>query len=493
MKKILWSMLLVAATAMVGCSSDDDNGGRRPNPNPTPETPSWCDYLFDYEFTALESSAYAIAEVDITEKKVDEQTIYELLGYDTFEDMAKALGDRATLDAAPTSGELCWFGIDGVTMYDIETPGNTNGFGHWYDANGSLTTWGDNARVYDESYFYNEEDGAYPIITVGIMPGVIVAGETYVAREVIVKNIGEDDEIRVGLQFTVTIGEYVAPELSSVGTKELELEIEYSGSFDATTLVEDFSEIATALGVENVLEECTMYGVNADGSLDVPTSNVWFDREGNVGSYGATASIDINYDNGEVLEMCNYPDTELIGNTYTCTVVFANEANQGYYIKVSVKLTEATVHEFTYKATKELTVTSPVGEDDDYKEAWLNVDFAEVAATLGVEDITKDCSIYAINADGSQGNKGTDFWFDVEGNNCGWKAPDAEGAENVAIDIQLGKDGEGEAAVDKLKLVVFPYPAHAGNTYNAAVAIVNADYDAVLVKVAATLTAAAAE
>ena len=128
------------------CECEDD-------PAPAPSAPDWCDYYFSYEHDVNPTSMdYVVAEYDFEDIVTEDgKHVWDLLGYESFAAMAEAMG---TIDErkASNDNELVWYGYDATTGYDIETPGNTNGFGHWYSLTGSLDAWAtETVRCYIEN------------------------------------------------------------------------------------------------------------------------------------------------------------------------------------------------------------------------------------------------------------------------------------------------------------------------------------------------------
>lgn len=221
MKKVFWSIMLVSAL-FIGCSKDNsDRQPEKPTPEnpdkPTPENPEqpegpkaecdWADYLITLEYSTLSTTNYGFAEVDYsTLKHSSNKFLYELLGYD---DWAEMMEDMGELGGSPETGANClYMGNDPGTGYDVTSAFNTNGIGYWCNGVGGVQNWGDDARIYTEAQVTED---ALLIATVGVMPGVIKAGETYVCRMVFQRTDGEE-VTRVGIEFKVKIEEFKDPE-----------------------------------------------------------------------------------------------------------------------------------------------------------------------------------------------------------------------------------------------------------------------------------------
>lgn len=217
MKKFFWSFMLVSAVIM-GCQKND---GRKPDPQPDPQPGpvdpvdpgqqaecDWADYLINVNLETESTTAYDFATIDYTTlKHKDGKTVAELLGYDNWEELAEDLDEEATYASPETGNEVLYMGNNPTTGYDMTDPWNTYGGGYWCDGQGNLQDWGDNARAYTQGV----ENGIRQI-TVGVMDGKIKAGDVYTLRMVFQRTKSEDDIIRVGIEFKITITEFVDPE-----------------------------------------------------------------------------------------------------------------------------------------------------------------------------------------------------------------------------------------------------------------------------------------
>lgn len=240
MKKILWSLALVS-TLIIGCSKPEEERKPEPTPEPTPENPEnpetpegpvaecdWADYLITVEFTTPSTTEYYVADVNYTTlQHKDGKLVHELLGFASWDEMVAALGEIG--DSPETGAEVLYMGNDPGTGYDITQAFNTNGIGYWCNGQGGVQDWGDNARIYSEAYF---DDAGALLADVGVMAnGVIKAGETYTCRMVFQRTKSETEIIRVGIEFKVTIEEFVDPEAGKYNSANRK-----AGTFDIETV-----------------------------------------------------------------------------------------------------------------------------------------------------------------------------------------------------------------------------------------------------------------
>jgi len=91
-----------------------------------------------------------------------------------------------------------------ITYYAIESDGTLNSEstaaapGHWFTADGDVTTWGNNSSLYSE---LNTRDWVFNI---GQFPDVNVAGDTFTLRQSLVYN-GGSGIIQVIFEFNITV------------------------------------------------------------------------------------------------------------------------------------------------------------------------------------------------------------------------------------------------------------------------------------------------
>ena len=220
MKKVFLSLMMFSAL-LIGCSKNNDNS-RVPEKKDSeekvdPDEPKdedgekaecdWADYLISLEFVTPSTTDYGVDDIDYsTLKHSNGKYLYELLGYEDWDEMLEDLGE---FGSNPETGADClYMGNDPGTGYDMTGEFNTNGIGYWCNGTGGLQNWGDDARIYTEAWV---EDGIM-YVSVGVMTGKIKADETYVCRMVFQRTDG-DKVIRVGIEFKVTIEDYKDPEL----------------------------------------------------------------------------------------------------------------------------------------------------------------------------------------------------------------------------------------------------------------------------------------
>lgn len=214
---------------------------------------------------------------------VDLNSIANLFGIST-EDLL------AGIDGESGAPEIKAFAIEGTTHDDNGIATNTNApWGHWWTADGDVTTWGASAYVFTE---FDSEDGKF---YVGQYPGRLTAGQKITIIEALRYN-GK----RAALQITISAAEKEEIKAQVVSTQELTTTVFPKSSYDVDPVEFDLAKALTDLGVES-MDDVEFVAVNQDGTYaseytgDASLKSYWFDMDGYVGSWGDNASVYATY------------------------------------------------------------------------------------------------------------------------------------------------------------------------------------------------------
>lgn len=224
----------------------------------------------------ISESSYDGAKLQIETDK-----IAELFGITVEQLLAGIAGESG----AP---EIKGFAIDWTTRNDVGSASNTNAYwGHWWNAEGDVTTWGDTDVAFAE---FNEEDG---IFNIGQRPGRLVEGKTVKFIEGLSYN-----EQRVAVVITVNAkgqGEITAP---IVNTQELSVNVTPKADYSQVPVQFDLAKTLADLGVSSMTEVKFLGVKNAAGSYqqEVATTNgFWYGADGFVGKWGDNARVYTTY------------------------------------------------------------------------------------------------------------------------------------------------------------------------------------------------------
>ncbi|WP_321372506.1 DUF4859 domain-containing protein [uncultured Draconibacterium sp.] len=206
--------------------------------------------------------------------------------------------------------EIKGFAIDGSTHNDFASAANTNApWGHWWDANGDVVDYGEEAMVFAE--FWPED--AY--FSIGQYPGHLVEGQQVVFIEGLKYN-----EIRVAVVITVNATVPGAIVADVVSEQDIAVDVTPKSVYDADAVDFDLDAVLADLGVAS-MDEVSFIGVNEDGSYATETvtgNGFWYDFNGFVGAWGDDASVYTNYGDFEAnqISIGQYPDHLAEGDTY---------------------------------------------------------------------------------------------------------------------------------------------------------------------------------
>jgi hypothetical protein len=305
MKKIyLYIMLITLFAGVIGCADNEDFS--TPHDLTTEEQAEIArqDSIEEAQKNKINANLILEYTIEITisgtlydgvSLPIEINKIAELFGLSEAEVLAGIAGESG----AP---EIKGFAIEGSTRADNGTSSTTNSpWGHWWNADGDVTSWGETAMIFAE---FNYEAGEF---YVGQYPGHLADGQTIKVIEALKYN-----EQRVAVVITVNA---VAPGQVSatvVSTQQLSIDVTPKSSYDADPLQFDLGAVLSDLGISS-MEEVSFIGVKDDGSYSqeaVTGKGFWYDMNGYVGSWGDDASVYTNY--GELAEneisIGQYPD-----------------------------------------------------------------------------------------------------------------------------------------------------------------------------------------
>lgn len=184
--------------------------------------------------------------------------------------------------------KLTGFCIEGTTHNDNMTAYNTNScWGHWWDKDGNVTVWGDNARVFAE---YDPDGGFFNI---GQMPGKLEEGKSIKFIECL-----KYQDIRIAVVITAVPEKQGEVTAQIVNTQELEIEMYPNNEYVTKPLDFDLDKTKSDLGISSV-SDAKFVALNADGSFaqeyTADPNGFYYDKEGYAGSWGDEASVFVTH------------------------------------------------------------------------------------------------------------------------------------------------------------------------------------------------------
>ena len=264
--------------------------------------------------------------------------------------------DKDALGAA-LNGEggidVTGFAIEGSTHADNMTSSNTGAYwGHWWDKDGNVKNWGEDAMVFAE-FSYDAETGK-GTFNVGQYPGHLVADQQVKFIEAL-----KYQDKRVAIVITAKGVERGEVKAEIVATNQLTLETAPNDTYAAVPVPGfDAAAALAALGASS-WDEVSWIATNADGSYAQEYSadppGYWYDKEGFAGSWGDNASVYTAFD-GENILIGQMPAQMTAGSTVTVSygAMFGNK----------IVMNEITVNITAYEDPE----TAPEGEPESIEK-----------------------------------------------------------------------------------------------------------------------------
>ncbi|MBN2214857.1 MAG: DUF4859 domain-containing protein [Bacteroidales bacterium] len=425
-----------------------------------------ADYVFTQDVVLPYSDNWETVTVKLVEDK-DTMKLLELFEYSSIAELVEALG---TLEGDPpnqvqTGNDITFYAYNWSTKYVVDDPSTTNSFGHWFTANGDVTTWGNDQILYCE-----KTEGTTLEFNIGHLPeGPAVGDEFHIVEAM------KYDTTEVAFVFNVTIADeipLVYPVTTVVGSETVDIEAEQNNDYIPTLAAIDAAAITTAIGIAP--GDAELYGVNASSDslyIDGFTANngFWFNTSGDVCSWGNEGCVmAAEYDAAaEAFNLYQFPDGSVAGETYTVTLAFVNLTSlQEYDIVINLTVTEAAAvyPETTLEGTQNLSASADTVRD--YSATAVTVDTAAILTAIGVGPAS--ATLYGVNAttdslyiDGLTANNGC--WFNTDGDVCKWG--DAGAAIAAEYDVSTGTINMFQHGN--------PGATQRGQTYTAKLAFVN--------------------
>lgn len=421
--------------------------------------------------------------------------------------------------ATSQEGNTIMFGV--ADKNNTETlkwiPRTSNGIGHWYTADGSITTWGNETNLavfYAENHLYVDGWGAETPdaetleemwkFDFGYRPGRPEAGKSYKATVVYFYTDDDDVERYAYVEMIMNTKAGERDTWSAAST------VEVGG--EADELYPDLADMAAYFGLADAdalydaLAAGTVYpvGINADGTQYLgedgkpyysqtnedaegySARGVFFSKEGNCttwnsGSDHFYSTIYWYEDDGKTIEIDITPfaaSEEDLG-TYAFTWGFTNGEKVAY---LTINITLETAVPFAVYSIDGTTVTIKMTPNSNYKGLRIDFDNTSMATALGVEDLAAAINdgpvvVVGLNADGSIAMNPDDasaywntgegpygHWFNTSNNVCGWSTEGCALCFNVKAD-----DGVYVNACQ------FPETCTVGNTFTVKQRFINGD------------------
>lgn len=273
--------------------------------------------------------------------------------------------DKATLceNLDNGTGDVTPFAIEGTTHADNMGAGTSGTYwGHWWNADGNVCNWGEEAMV------FTEFNGESETMNVGQYPGHLADGQTIKVIEAL-----KYKDKRVAVVFNIKAvarGEVTA---TVVGTTNVQIAMSPQFDYSANPIAIPADEICKNLGISS-MADAQFLCLNSDGSYCQETDDgwgFWIGKDGFKGSWGVeTAAVMVGWDNGaSEIAVLQMPEAMAAGESCVAHCAFlANNKVQLLDVAVSIKAYEdpETAPEGTpYTVEKDITLESTYNTDWD--------------------------------------------------------------------------------------------------------------------------------
>jgi hypothetical protein len=314
----------------------------------------------------ISQSAY-----DGTTLTIETDKIAELFGISEAELLAGIAGESG----AP---EVIGFAIAGSTHADVGSSSNTNApWGHWWDANGDVVSWGETAMVFAEFY---TEDGFF---TIGQYPAHLVDGQTVTFIEALKCN-GK----RAAVEITVTAKAREEVKATVVNTQKLTVNVTPKTDYSLAHVKFDLAKTYADLGISS-MDAVSFVGVNSDGTYAQEYTTplgFWYDMEGFVGPWGDNASVYTAYGADEGLAEDEVGIGQMPGTT---AEGFSVTVKYGILYNNKIEMLEITVNIVSYEDPETPPSGTPITVEENIviTKPWDNT---YTVATVDVKEILRN-------------------------------------------------------------------------------------------------------
>lgn len=329
-----------------------------------------------------------------------------------------------------------FYAVEGTTG-KLNATTTANGYGHWFDANGDVCTYGSGNAV-----LYSEYSATSYTFNVGQYPNICELGSSYTLKQALVFTT---DGVTKQATFVlnVQVGEPVEPEPkdSTVVIPEGEpmyltcsgdLQIDES-TYSYVKLYPDADMLSAYFGMSTddlesaIAGTIKFYGVSTDGSFTTSYSantGYWYDVNDNVCTWGATDSrMFVEYNNDLGFRCGQYPGKNAIGDQFDLKTVLISGADSAF-ITFHVNILETVLDDNVIPDYCKTFATPVVFEQLDATKT-VEINAAEVADFIGIsaKELKSNFLFYAIDGSTDKLNneitaEGYGQWFDKNGDVC---------------------------------------------------------------------------
>jgi hypothetical protein len=270
------------------------------------------DYLFTTDVAVPVNAGYEGVTVELCPDTVK---LLQLFEYPSVKELVYGLGKLS--GGSQTGNDIKYYAINNSTNYIYPNPSTSDYFGHWFDKNGDVCTWGDNAMLYIQ-----KNDTFSLKYTVGLFPDRSAIGDKYTIYQAM--KLGD---YSVGFKFNVTISSKPTISATEIARDTLKLSGPITTDYSPVSIDMDVAKATSTIGAVPTTDN--FYGIDSDKFIEIvktATNGFFFDTSKNVCIHDSSiCAIYISFDqaNGKIL-VGQKPNGCTVGGVYYGTVGFIN-------------------------------------------------------------------------------------------------------------------------------------------------------------------------
>lgn len=292
-----------------------------------------------------------------------------------------------------------------LVIADGYEKGYTANNGFWLGRDAQHVGWGDDAVFYVEYHGGNT-------LSVGQMPDVCKAGDTYSVKVGFVKN---GKAAILALDITITEAPEIVYEQVYTETLSTDVYINQEG-----TLSIDQDAIEAAIGCP--IDQAKLIACDVDGkyvSSMTANSGYWYNKEGNTSGWGEGCSVFVEYHNDAPAQLTIGMFSGLaVGDHYTVKFGFAN-GEKAAMLTITVNIVAAPYVDYKVVYTADKSISLQL--NTEYIPTPLTFDSEAIEAALGCK--MEEAQVISVDADNkyvttTTANNG--FWYNKAGYPAGY-------------------------------------------------------------------------
>lgn len=251
----------------------------------------------NYDVTLKPVDGYDGATITMSDSNQDMAAILEFFGLSSSDGIASLRVDYSA--EGPSNGQIMNYAVDSsLELQSVTHVGNTNGtFGHWFQSDGTATTWGNSSVAFAEYTFVS---GSTKSVTIGQMPNQNSDGDVRTIREALVYKTSTGDTKIAYLIYTITFDSSANSNTSTIGSIDAYTEEETLPSVDLSVTVPRQTVESESKRISYTNEDVAKLGLTIDeiASIGLTTPTTAGPASGQIMLYPVDSSGNVLYSQG---------------------------------------------------------------------------------------------------------------------------------------------------------------------------------------------------